>query len=353
MVIAYVPNDATASVNTLGSSLTLAFPNTPTNGNVLIVVTGYVGDSAHKPLGSLAQTGVTWNAAPTIARYSANYFGVEIWFGKVGASAGKNCVITVYRQDSPTTLFNCDIIEACGMEFSGLGSLSYKDVTNSNNGGSTTVTTGAISTNTAAELLIGGASDYHSGGTSTLTSTNPAAPTYAFTMIHTGDIVYSSDHLDTGLFYRIVSSTGTYNTGATVPASACTWWAAIVGIQGTTTNNVYSHTFAQYMGGLPAKTSFKSVIKTIAQYMAGKGTLTGHAHAVNITGYTRDSNGTPLGSVTVYLYRTSDDALIGSTTSNASTGAYAFNNVPYTNYYLVAMLKGSPDKFGCTDNNIT
>lgn len=120
---------------------------------------------------------------------------------------------------------------------------------------------------------------------------------------------------------------------------------------GTSTD--YTHTFAQYMGGLPAKTSFKSVIKTIAQYMAGKGTLTGHAHAVNITGYTRDSNGTPLGSVTVYLYRTSDDALIGSTTSNASTGAYAFNNVPYTNYYLVAMLKGSPDKFGCTDNNIT
>lgn len=68
-----------------------------------------------------------------------------------------------------------------------------------------------------------------------------------------------------------------------------------------------------------------------------------------ITGVTKDSAGAVLGSCTVRLFRTSDDALIATTTSDASTGAYSFTvGDTLTQYWIEAYKSGSPDVAGTT-----
>lgn len=73
-----------------------------------------------------------------------------------------------------------------------------------------------------------------------------------------------------------------------------------------------------------------------------------------ISGITRDSGGNPLGSCTVWLFRTSDETFIASTISDASTGAYAFTGLPDTStqYFIRAYKDGSPNVFGTTDRNL-
>jgi len=74
--------------------------------------------------------------------------------------------------------------------------------------------------------------------------------------------------------------------------------------------------------------------------------------AFTITGITRDANGTPLGSSTVWLFRTSDKAFIAATTSDAS-GNYSFTVSDTTTQYFVRAYKdGTPNVFGTTDKNL-
>lgn len=71
-----------------------------------------------------------------------------------------------------------------------------------------------------------------------------------------------------------------------------------------------------------------------------------------IYGVTRDSTGAVLAGCTVDLFRTSDNAFIGSATSDA-TGNYEFRTAgPASTYYAVAYLAGSPDVFGTTANTL-
>ena len=72
----------------------------------------------------------------------------------------------------------------------------------------------------------------------------------------------------------------------------------------------------------------------------------------HIRGVTRDSGGAALASCTVKLFRTSDDFLIATTTSDGS-GNYDF---PVQNdnatYYVVAYKSGAPDVSGTTTNSL-
>lgn len=72
----------------------------------------------------------------------------------------------------------------------------------------------------------------------------------------------------------------------------------------------------------------------------------------HIAGVTKSSTGTALASCTVKLYRTSDDVLIATTTSDGS-GNYSFpiGNTS-TQFYLVAYKAGSPDVAGTSVNTI-
>jgi hypothetical protein len=65
-----------------------------------------------------------------------------------------------------------------------------------------------------------------------------------------------------------------------------------------------------------------------------------------LSGVTRDSTGTILGSCSVDLMRSSDDLKFDGTTSDAA-GNFTFKAAQYgTNYYIVAYKPGSPDVAG-------
>ena len=73
---------------------------------------------------------------------------------------------------------------------------------------------------------------------------------------------------------------------------------------------------------------------------------------MSISGITKDSTGAALGGCTVKLYRTSDDVLLGTTVSDATTGEYKFNASHCCAQYLVAYKAGSPDVAGTTVNTL-
>jgi hypothetical protein len=73
--------------------------------------------------------------------------------------------------------------------------------------------------------------------------------------------------------------------------------------------------------------------------------------SVNIVGVTRDASGAPLASVTVKLFKTSDNSLVNSTVSDGS-GVYSFTVTPSTAYYLLAYKSGTPDVAGTTLNTL-
>lgn len=346
MTITHLAHDATNNIHTGSGNQVTVTITAPASGNVLIVAVGMDSITSAVPtVTSVTCTNVQFIKGGGYA--GTQYFACEIWFGYASASAGTSLVVT-----GSATNFDIMIVNSC--EFSGLPTGSFLDQATGQRGANSPATTGNVITTVASELLIGAVNNYCGGATSAQSSSNPNSPTYLFTMYNGADVAstYDSAHLSLALLWQIVRSTGTYNTGTTFAAG--TWQAAIATFKGYSENNSYSHTFANNMGGKQTLSEhFASRIRSWANNMGGLQTLTGHAHNVVITGVTRSANSAILGSVTVYLYRTSDNALIGSTTSDVSTGVYTFSNVPYDNYYLVGMKKGSPDVFGTTDNNIT
>lgn len=70
-----------------------------------------------------------------------------------------------------------------------------------------------------------------------------------------------------------------------------------------------------------------------------------------ISGVTKDSNGTPLAACAVDLFRTLDDALVQRTTSDA-LGNYLFLHPGSGPFYLVAYKAGAPDVAGTTLNTV-
>lgn len=71
----------------------------------------------------------------------------------------------------------------------------------------------------------------------------------------------------------------------------------------------------------------------------------------SISGITRDSAGTPLGSCLVKLFRTSDDSLVHQTVSDAN-GNYKIPASQALQHYVVAYLAGAPDVEGTTVNTL-
>lgn len=74
--------------------------------------------------------------------------------------------------------------------------------------------------------------------------------------------------------------------------------------------------------------------------------------AGTLSGVTRNSAGNPLGSCNVLVFRTSDNAIMASGVSDATTGAYTFHVATGVDFFVVAFKSGSPDVMGVTDNNI-
>lgn len=78
----------------------------------------------------------------------------------------------------------------------------------------------------------------------------------------------------------------------------------------------------------------------------------GASSRYGFTGYTRDALGTVVASCTVKLFRTSDDLLLDTTTSDP-TGLFLLNTAFYPDYhYIVAHKSGSPDIDGVSVNTL-
>lgn len=79
----------------------------------------------------------------------------------------------------------------------------------------------------------------------------------------------------------------------------------------------------------------------------------GASSRFGLTGVTRDQWGTPVPSCTVKLYRTSNDALLDTQVSDATTGAFLLSTPYYPDqHYIVAHKTGSPDIDGVTPNTL-
>jgi len=71
-----------------------------------------------------------------------------------------------------------------------------------------------------------------------------------------------------------------------------------------------------------------------------------------INGITRDSAGDPLGSCTVWLFKTSDKSYLASTTSDPTTGAYSVPAPDNTTQCFVRAHKDGTNVFGTTDRDL-
>lgn len=70
-----------------------------------------------------------------------------------------------------------------------------------------------------------------------------------------------------------------------------------------------------------------------------------------ITGVSRDSGGSAIGSVSLSLFVTSTNMLVAQTTSDAS-GNFSFGNPGTGPFYIVAYKVGAPDVAGTTVNTL-
>jgi len=186
----------------------------PTNGNVLIAVIASVdtddGDADYPSITGITQTGVTWYLAKQAQYYLDYYFyyDIEIWYGIVGSNAGT----------SITPSFNYEIPDPyiCVCEYSGLRTSGLVDKTASYGDRTTTANTGTTAvTAQAHELLVGGVfQSYTIAGHQTWSN-----PTNGFVVLDGADFAYLE---------KIVTSTGTANSGAT-----CNWITYWVGCMAT------------------------------------------------------------------------------------------------------------------------
>lgn len=105
--------------------------------------------------------------------------------------------------------------------------------------------------------------------------------------------------------------------------------------------------------GMPNSLVPQGVIKTgmlpVVASFAMFGSIESPPHVIR--GVTRDSTGAVLAGCTVFLFRTSDNSYVSSSTSDAN-GNYVLPASPLLQHYVVAYLVGSPDVSGVTLNTL-
>ena len=84
---------------------------------------------------------------------------------------------------------------------------------------------------------------------------------------------------------------------------------------------------------------------------AGDNRVLGYSNN-RIIGVSRNATGAALGTCVVKVFRTADDVLVASTTSDGSGNWTAYPNQPGP-YYFVEYKAGSPDVFGTSPNTNT
>lgn len=189
------------------TSFVLTMDSTPTSGNTLILTFSVAGSAT-----TATQTGVTW----TVDRYYTNANYPLIWRGVIGSSPSKN--ITLGTSGGYP-------IAATVAEYTGILLVDKSAQMSASPwpSGPTTDTGTTVTTSYANELWIGGVIVIAYTAAATQTS-----PTNSFTML--GGTSYgpygSSYYRSVALLEKIVSSTGTANTGTTMTSQENSYYIA-------------------------------------------------------------------------------------------------------------------------------
>lgn len=180
------------------STISVTMASTPTNGNVLVAIIGI--SNWYAPLlnvSSINQTGVTWTKQ--ISETESNYYSdIEIWLGVV--SSGASTSITINLSGAP---YPGAVADVC--EYSGVATTSFLDKTAVNTDSTQYPDTGTTGTTTqATELWI--------GGCMSVANATQSSPRNGFALLD--GAVYST-YMSLAYLEKIVSSTGTANSGTT------------------------------------------------------------------------------------------------------------------------------------------
>jgi hypothetical protein len=207
--ITRVQGPARGYANTNGAtSLGITQASTPTNGN-LNILTGNIVTSSPTPISSIVQTGVTWSRV-------VNAGFTELWKGVVGSGASKTITVNF-----ASSLNSANSAVANVNEYSGLDS-SPLDKTATHSGGNSNLDSGTTSTTSQAnELWVASLGNRtNNGGSATLTN-----PTNGFTLLDGVQVYQNSNYPAANAFMeKIVSTTGTANTGATASSTSSNYW---------------------------------------------------------------------------------------------------------------------------------
>ena len=193
-----------------GTSITVTMAATPASGNLLISGVGWCESTGAVTVSSITETGVTWTGQVS---KNNGWDNSAIWVGVVGAGASKTVTITLSGSGAQYGAV-ADIYE-----YSGLLTTGFLDKTASNAGGTASPNTGTTATTTQATELWIGVTEIETWGQST--------PTNLFTLYDGAE----GSNAATAFLEKIVSSTGTANSGTTV-AGANGWTGCIATFKG-------------------------------------------------------------------------------------------------------------------------
>ena len=183
-----------------GTSFTITLGAAPTNGNTLIATIGIYLNGAVPSVNSISQTGASWTCVIAI---TGTHVRSEIWIASGVSGAGT--LITVNLSGATGGISGGKVAEYSNLRASSV------DKTASSIGASSSGDTGTTAATTQAnELLVGSIMDDNGG---------QSAPTNGFSMTPSSGANYP--YLE-----KIVSSTGTANSGVTIGASAD--WAGCI-----------------------------------------------------------------------------------------------------------------------------
>jgi len=216
MAIVRVQGNA-RGVASSGTTVAAVMASTPISGNILVATVASRTSGATTTVSSIADGNakVTWTYQ--IRSGAVAQDSVEIWFGVVAAGASKTQTATLAAASG-----NGIIINVC--EYSGVATTSFLDKTATNTNTSTSPDTGTTAATTQAdELWI--------GGTEIAGNYTQSLPTNGFTLLDGAG--YSGGPLCNGFLEKIVSATGTANSGTTI-ASSVTWVGCIATFKAAT-----------------------------------------------------------------------------------------------------------------------
>jgi len=205
--------------STNNTSISVTLSHAPANGNLLVATIECAGSSTNPTVSSISQTRVTWTRQQG---YNSNDApDTEIWAGVVSSGASNSITINLTGGTGGTYMNVANISEYSGLLASGF--LDQTTTNSSGSGKSASADTGTtVTTTQPSELWIGTVTAYDSSSR----ACGMSSPTNGFTLLDGANFANGVYNVSNAYLEKIVSTTGTANSGATVATS--TYWTGCI-----------------------------------------------------------------------------------------------------------------------------